>query len=54
MKDFMNQDLNIDDWIIIEGNLINARKSFLNARANVLITEASWIQAKGGALDYEN
>ena len=46
--------ISFDDWIIIEGNLINVRKSFLNARANALITEASWIQAKGGALDYEN
>ena len=42
-----------NDWIIIEDNLVNARKSFLNAQANVLINEANWIQAKGGTLNYE-
>ena len=42
-----------NDWIIIEDNLVNAKKSFLNAQANVLINEANWIQAKGGTLDYE-
>lgn len=42
-----------NDWIIIEDNIVNAKKSFLNAQANVLINEANWIQAKGGTLDYE-
>ena len=42
-----------NDWIIIEDNLVNAKKSFLNAQANVLVNEANWIQAKGGTLDYE-
>lgn len=46
--------ISFDDWVIIEDNLINARKSFLNARADALVAEATWIQAKGGALDYEN
>ena len=42
-----------NDWVIIEDNLVNAKKSFLNAQANVLVNEANWIQAKGGTLDYE-
>ncbi len=40
-----------DDWIIIEDNLVNAKKSYLNARANMLIAEAYWIQAIGGTLE---
>ncbi|MFC1699877.1 TolC family protein [Candidatus Omnitrophota bacterium] len=46
--------ISFDDWIIIEDNLVDARKSFLNARADALVAEATWIQAEGGALDYEN
>lgn len=42
-----------DDWIIIEGNLVNAKKSYLNARANMLIAWAYWIQAIGGTLEYD-
>jgi outer membrane protein TolC len=45
--------INFDDWIIIEDNLASAQKSYLNAQANMLKTEAFWIQAKGGTLDYE-
>ena len=41
-----------NDWIIIEDNLVNAKKSFLNAQANVLVNEANWTQAKGGTLNY--
>ncbi len=43
-----------DDWIIIEDNLVETKKSYLNAQANVLIGEAQWVQAKGGILEYEN
>ncbi len=46
--------ISFDDWIIIEDSLIDARKSFLKARADALLAEATWIQAKGGALDDEN
>ena len=42
-----------DDWIIIEDNLVNSKKSYLNARANMLIAEAYWIQATGGTLEYD-
>ncbi len=45
--------ITFDDWIIIEGNLVSAKKSFLNARANLLIAEAGWVQAKGGTLEYD-
>ncbi|MFH1857040.1 MAG: TolC family protein [Candidatus Omnitrophota bacterium] len=45
--------IGFDDWIIIEDNLVSAEKSFLDARANLLLREAEWIQAKGGILEYE-
>ena len=45
--------INFDDWIIIEDNLVNIKKSYLNAQASMLIAEAEWVQAKGGTLGYE-
>ena len=42
-----------DNWIIIEDNLVQVRKSFLDTQADALVTEANWIQAKGGMLDYD-
>ena len=42
-----------DNWTIIEGNLVSAKRNFLNAQANALLAEASWIQAKGETLEYE-
>ncbi len=45
--------MSFDDWIIIEDNLVNAKKSYLDAQAEMLIAEAYWIQAKGGTLDEE-
>ena len=44
--------ISFDNWSIIEDNLVNAKKSFLNAKAYVLVKEAEWVQAKGGTLDY--
>ncbi len=41
-----------DDWIIIENNLVNVKKAYLDAQANLLVAEAYWIQAKGGMLEY--
>lgn len=46
--------ISFDDWVIIEDNLITARKALLNNQADALLAEATWIQAKGGALNYEN
>ena len=44
--------ISFNDWIIIEDNLVNAKKAFLDAQANLLIAEAGWVQAKGGTLEY--
>ncbi|MBU1122154.1 MAG: TolC family protein [Candidatus Omnitrophota bacterium] len=43
--------ISFDDWTIIEDDLVNVKKVFLNAKADYLITEAQWVQAKGGVLD---
>ena len=45
--------MSFDDWIIIEDNLVSARKAYLNAQATMLIAEAYWIQAIGGTLEYD-
>jgi len=42
-----------DDWIIIEDTLVRVKKDFIEAQANALITEADWVQAKGGTLENE-
>jgi outer membrane protein TolC len=42
-----------NDWIIIEDNLVMYQKLFLDAKANVLIKEACWAQAKGETLEHE-
>ncbi|HWR01616.1 MAG TPA: TolC family protein [Chlorobaculum sp.] len=43
--------VSFNEWTIIEDNLVNAKKSYLNAQSNLLITEANWVQAKGGTLE---
>ena len=45
--------ITFDNWIIIEDNLVSAKKDFLNAQAAKLYAEADWIQAKGETLEYE-
>jgi outer membrane protein TolC len=45
--------ISFDNWTIIEDNLVTAKKSFLNAQANMLLAHATWIQAKGETLEYE-
>lgn len=45
--------ISFDDWVIIEANLVDAKKSYLDAEANMLSAEASWIQAIGGTLEYD-
>ncbi|MFA5092914.1 MAG: TolC family protein [Candidatus Omnitrophota bacterium] len=42
-----------DNWIIIEDNLVKAKRSYLNAQEAALLAEAKWIQAKGEVLEYE-
>ncbi|MDD5771361.1 MAG: TolC family protein [Candidatus Omnitrophica bacterium] len=45
--------ISFDNWIIIEDNLVKAKKALLEAQANKLYAEANWIQAKGETLEYE-
>ncbi len=44
--------ITFDNWIIIENDLVSAKKAYLNAEASVLLAEANWIQAKGETLEY--
>ncbi len=44
--------ITFDDWIIIENNLVIAKKVHLNTQANLLVAEANWFQAQGGTLEY--
>ena len=45
--------LTYDNWIIIENNLVSAKKSYVAAQNTALVAEANWVQAKGGTLDYD-
>jgi len=44
--------ITFDSWIIIENDLVSAKKSYLEAQAAALYAEAAWIQAKGETLEY--
>jgi outer membrane protein TolC len=44
--------IDFDSWIIIENDLVGAKKSYLQALANALLAEAQWIQAKGETIEY--
>ncbi len=44
--------VSFDDWVIIEDNLVSAKKSYLDTQENLLLAQSYWIQAKGGTLDY--
>lgn len=50
---YSNGLVTFNEWVIIENNLVSAKKEYLNAGANLLIAEAQWIQAKGGGLEGE-
>jgi outer membrane protein TolC len=45
--------LSFDNWIIIENNLVAAKRTYISAQRSALLAEANWIQAKGGTLDYD-
>lgn len=45
--------LSYDNWIIIEDNLVSAKKNYISSERDAMIAEAAWIQAKGGTLDYD-
>lgn len=51
---YSNGLISFDDWTIIEDNLANSRKAFLESQAQALIAEAAWVQAKGGTLEDED
>jgi len=44
--------ITFDNWIIIENDLVLAKKAYLQAQASALQAEAAWIQAKGETLEY--
>jgi len=44
--------VSFDNWIIIQNDLVLAKKTYLQAQTNALFSEASWIQAKGETLEY--
>jgi outer membrane protein TolC len=46
--------IQFDNWIIIEDDLVRAKKTFLDAQAEALLAKAGWIQAKGETLEYAN
>jgi outer membrane protein TolC len=48
---YSNGLVSFNEWVIIENNLVSAKKEFLNAEAALLIAEAQWIQAKGEGFD---
>lgn len=45
--------ISFDNWIIIEDNLVKAKRNYLNAQEAALLAESKWIQAKGEVLEYE-
>jgi len=42
--------LSFDNWIIIEDDLVRARKRYLEARSEAMRAEAQWTYARGGTL----
>jgi len=48
---YSNGLVSFNDWVIIENNLVSAKKEFLNAGADLLVAEAQWIHAKGDGID---
>jgi len=43
--------LSFDNWTIIENNLSNARRAYLEACAEAMTSEARWVNSAGGTLD---
>jgi len=44
--------ITFDNWIIIENDLVSAKKTYLNSQVNALLAEANWVKAKGETLEY--
>lgn len=45
--------ISFDNWIIIENTLVRTRKDYLDARADALVADAEWKQARGETLENE-
>lgn len=43
--------ITFNDWTLIEDALVSNQKAVLQARMNALVSEATWLQAKGETLD---
>jgi len=43
--------ISFNDWTIIEDDLVRNQNAFLQARANAMVSQADWAQAKGETLD---
>ncbi len=50
---YSNGLITFDNWIIIQDNLVSAKKAYLNSQANLLLSESAWIQITGGTLEDE-
>lgn len=46
--------LSFDNWTIIESSLASTKKSYQEACAAALVSEAGWIKSKGGTLENES
>ncbi len=44
--------ISYDNWTIIEDNIVQSKKAYLNARASALLAQAQWINAEGATLEY--
>ena len=51
---YANGTLGFDNWIIIQDDLDNAEKSYLETKISAVNAESDWINAKGGILEDEN
>lgn len=51
--EYSNGLITFDTWAIIEDDLERDRKNYLTYRANALVAEAYWVQAKGVTLEHD-
>lgn len=50
---YSNGLLSFNDWVMLEDNLVAARKGLLNAGSGLLMAEAQWILSKGEGFDVQ-
>ena len=50
---YSSGQISFDTWMIIENEMIQMKRSYLNAKINVLMAESAWLRANGGGLEYE-